>query len=118
MIAGPELTLEAAAVSANAVYSVRLIGLGATQTVIDPIREGSWFGTYVELPWEEGYICGQSMIEAVRGVAYDNIVDLEGSSPVSAAVATKKNLDKFPDWNPKWAAESPPPLREGRPNRK
>lgn len=102
MIAGAELALNAAGIEANAESGVRLIGLGATQTAITAIREGRWFGTYMELPWEEGYLCGQSMTKAVRGEPYESIVNLEGNSPVGAAVPTKKDLDQYPDWSPKW----------------
>ncbi len=101
-IAGAEVALVGAGVELGGDDGVRMIGLGATATALAGIRDGRWYGTYVELPWEEGYWGGLNLIAAIRGEPYEEIIDLETRSPVGAAVATKPLLDKVPDWSAKW----------------
>ncbi len=101
-IAGAEVALLGAGVEVGGADGVRLIGLGATTTALAGIREDRWYGTYVELPWEEGYLGGLNIISAIRGEPFEAIIDLETRSPAGAAVATKPLLDKVPDWSAKW----------------
>ncbi|RWJ58453.1 MAG: sugar ABC transporter substrate-binding protein [Mesorhizobium sp.] len=100
-VAGAEVALAAAGMKVGG-DGVQLIGLGATQTAIAAIREGRWYGTYVELPYMEGYLGGKNIVAAIRGEEFEPIIDLETRSPVGAAIATKKNLSAHPDWSSKW----------------
>ena len=99
--AGAEIALQGAGVTVGG-DGVQIIGLGATKTAIDAIKEGRWYGTYVEEPYQEGYIGGKNIIAAIRGEEFEPIVDLEKMSPVGAAIAIKENLEANPDWSPKW----------------
>lgn len=100
-VAGAQVALSSAGVEVGS-EGVQLIGLGGTRTAVDAIREGRWYGSYVEMPYMEGYLGGKNIIAAVRGEKFEPLIDLEAQSPVGAAVATKKNLESHPDWSSKW----------------
>jgi ribose transport system substrate-binding protein len=99
---GVELALKGAGLKVGGTDGVQIIGLGATKTALEAIRAGRWYGTFVELPWEEGYLTAKNIIKAVRGEKYTPIIDLENLSPVGAPVATKELLDKHPEFVGKW----------------
>ncbi|RWO60803.1 MAG: sugar ABC transporter substrate-binding protein [Mesorhizobium sp.] len=99
--AGAEVALTGAGMNVGG-EGIQLIGLGATQTAVAAIRQGRWYGTYVELPYMEGYLGGKNIIAAMRGQEFEPIIDLETRSPVGAAIATKTNLNAHPDWSSKW----------------
>lgn len=46
---------------------VKIIGLGASRPAVKGIRDGTWFGTVLSLPYEEGEIGTKAVIDAVRG---------------------------------------------------
>jgi ABC-type sugar transport system substrate-binding protein len=63
---------------------VRLIGLGASQASVAGIRAGTWFGTALSLPYTEGQLAAQYIIQAVRGT-------LKAPIGVSAALSSGIN---------------------------
>jgi ribose transport system substrate-binding protein len=99
---GVELALKGAGLKVGGTDGVQIIGLGATKTALAAIRAGRWYGTFVELPWEEGYLTAKNLIRAARGEKYTPIIDLETLSPVGAPVATKKLLDEHPKFVGRW----------------
>jgi ribose transport system substrate-binding protein len=99
---GVEIALKGAGLKVDANDGVKIIGLGATKTALEAIRAGRWYGTFIELPWDEGYLTAKNIIKAVRGEKYDAIIDLQDHSPVGAPVATKELLDKHPEFTAKW----------------
>lgn len=99
---GVELALKGAGLKVGGADGVQIIGLGATSTALEAIRADRWYGTFVELPWDEGYLTAKNLIRAVRGEKYTPIIDLESMSPVKAPVATKKLLDEHPEFAAKW----------------
>jgi len=77
---------------------VKLVGQGAAKQAVQAIRDGSWFGAYVYVPYSEGKKSAEFAIDAVRGKTVPKSLNSETLSPIGP-IATKKTLGDFAgDW--------------------
>jgi len=68
MIIGSIIALKAAGMTVGlGSKDVKVIGLGASAPAVKGIRDGTWFGTVLSLPYLEGKLATQLIIKAVRG---------------------------------------------------
>jgi ABC-type sugar transport system substrate-binding protein len=99
MARGAEEALAAAKVPAG---QVKLVGAGASAYAVDAVRAGTWYATFLALPFDEGQLAGEMAVQAVRGEA---IAD-PGVDPVAhrglPAFMTADNIEMFADFEPQW----------------
>jgi ribose transport system substrate-binding protein len=79
---------------------VRLIGLGASKLAVDGVNSGDWFATALALPFDEGRLAAEGILDAARGIVKEpqgvSAVEESGLNPLG----TKENLV---DFEPQWA---------------
>lgn len=73
---------------------VKLIGGGASKQAITAIREGTWFGAVVNVPYSEGKAAAERAIKAARGEKVPVESNSMELSPVGLTV-TEDNLGSF-----------------------
>jgi len=99
MAAGAEKAIGAAGRAGR----VRIIGASAGAIGVRAVRDGRWFGTSVSLPFTEGEVAAEMVVQAIeRGR-----VDPAGVDPVERAglppYLSQDNLDQFPaDFDGQW----------------
>lgn len=78
---------------------VKLIGLGGSQSAIDGIKAGTWFGDVFGAPATEGKLLMNAMVEAFKAGKVTGGIDPATTLPDEGLV-TKANVDKFTaEWN-------------------
>lgn len=99
MARGAEQALAAAKVPAG---QVKLVGAGASAYAVDAVRAGTWYATFLALPFDEGQIAGEMAVKAARGEA----IAEPGVDPVAhrglPAFMTADNLETFAGFEPQW----------------
>lgn len=101
---GDQMTLgaERALSAAQVAPMPKLFGAGAGVLGIDAVKAGRWTGTFVVLPFDEGWLAGQMAIRAARGRRIkDPGIDAveERGYP---AFFTTTNQSLFKNFTPQW----------------
>ncbi|CAN5849963.1 ABC transporter substrate-binding protein [soil metagenome] len=93
---GDQMTIgaELAVQDAGLADEIALIGNGASRPGVQAVRKGRWFGTYVNVPVQEGRTAADLAIRAVRGETVPSAVDEETLSPIGP-VATLETVGDF-----------------------
>ncbi len=98
MAAGVELAVNAAGVEDQ----VKIIGLAGGQRGLEKVRSGTWFGTVMMYPIDEGIYLVDQAVRAVRSQPFK-----PGINPAEELdwplVFTKENSDEFGDFSGQWA---------------
>jgi ribose transport system substrate-binding protein len=97
VIASDDQAVRGAAIavaSAGLKRKVKLIGQGASRQAIAGIRNGTWYGSALYLPYSEGYKAAQIAIAAVNGKKYPKVVNSYTLSKTPGAVS-KVNVGSF-----------------------
>lgn len=79
---------------------VKVLGLGASKPAVKGIRDGTWFGTVLSLPYEEGEIGTQAVIDAVRGELAEPVAVSAAQESGVPVEMTGENLPD--DFESKW----------------
>lgn len=98
---GDQMTTGAEQALADAgIDGVPLIGLGATETAVEGIEAGTWFGTWAYVPVTQGELAAELAIDAARGEDVPPFVDTTTLTGIGG-VLTKDNLAEFkgPEWD-------------------
>lgn len=92
----------AQALSEAGVTGVKIIGAGAGTQAVNEVKAGSWYATFVALPYDEGNIAADWSIRAVR----HEHIQVDGIDPVVLhgwpAFFTQGNQDQFVGFVPQW----------------
>lgn len=93
---------ERAIKSAGKADDVEIIGASASEIGVKAVREGRWFGTSISLPFTEGEVGAEMVLQAIEGE-----VDPSGVNPVERlglpGYISQENLDEFPeDFTGQW----------------
>ncbi|QIX26951.1 sugar ABC transporter substrate-binding protein [Nocardioides sp. JQ2195] len=98
MAAGIELAVKAAGVEDQ----VKIIGLAGGQRGLAKVRSGTWFGTVMMYPFDEGMYLVDQAVRAVRSQRFR-----AGINPAEELawpmVFTKENSAEFGDYSGQWA---------------
>ncbi len=99
MARGAEQALTDAGIPAG---QVKLVGAGASGYAVDAVRAGTWYATFLALPFDEGRLAGEMAVQAGSGAAIPD----PGIDPVAhrglPAFMTADNLESFADFEPQW----------------
>jgi ribose transport system substrate-binding protein len=80
---------------------VRVIGLGGTAAAVKGIRDGSWFGSVLSLPADEGRLVAEAIVKAVRG-ELDQPVEVSASE--ASGIEPELTRETLPaDFKPQYA---------------
>ena len=91
MALGIEQAIKAGGVNGK----VKIIGNGASALGVSAVRQGRWYATLVLLPYTEGRVATEHVVQAARGVVgLSASVDVEKLSPIGPVV-TKANAGRF-----------------------
>lgn len=98
MAAGVELAVQKAGLE----DSVKIIGLGGGNRGLDKVRNGTWFGTVVMYPFDEGLYLVDQAVRAVRSQPFE-----EGINPAEKTsyppFITTENSGEFDSFTGQWA---------------
>lgn len=98
MTQGAELAVNAAQLA----NKPKLIGAGVGAFAVNSIRAGRWFGSFVVLPYDEGWFGAHIAIRTVRGLRVKD----RGIDPVAErglpAFMTTENIAQFANFTPQW----------------
>ena len=79
--------------------TISLIGMGAAVEGVAAVKDGTWFGTTLFLPQDEGRIATEMLIKTLRGETVEqtevNLIDL---SPIGASFTRDTTEDFTPQW--------------------
>lgn len=93
---------EQAVNAAQIVNKPKLIGAGVGAYAVNAIRAGRWFGSFVVLPYDEGWFGAHIAIRTVRGLKVKD----RGIDPVAErglpGFMTTQNLAQFANFTPQW----------------
>ena len=98
MAAGVALAVEAAGLQDQ----VKIIGLAGSQLGLDNVRDGSWFGTVMMYPFDEGLYLVDQAVSAVRGQPFEAGIDTAKKQVDYPPVFTQENSSEFEGYTAQW----------------
>jgi len=101
VIAGSDQLIHGAQLAADnmdRLHSVALIGLGGSEIAIKGIKEGTWYGGVVTLPYDIGVQAFKALVEGVKSGETGVAVDVTKATGIDPKI-TRENADDFkPQW--------------------
>jgi len=97
-LVGAEIALEDAGYNVADLY---LMGGGAAEIAIDAIKEGRWDASFIGVPYSEGYLAAEAVINALEGKNVNPVIDITKVGGIDPII-TKDVLDANPNWKPEW----------------
>ena len=99
MASGAEAALTAAGIPAG---QVKIVGAGASEYAVHAVRAGTWYATFLALPFDKGHLAGEMAVKAAKGEA----IAEPGVDPVAhrglPAFMSADNVELFDDFEPQW----------------
>jgi len=78
---------------------VALIGDGASEEAVKGIKNGTWYGSTVLRPFNQGRLAAEFVIKALRGGKVPPLIDSDESPEIAEGYITKDTVD---GWKPEW----------------
>ena len=95
---GAEIALEDAGYKVEDLY---LMGGGAAEIAIDAIKAGKWDASFIGVPYSEGYLAAEAVLNALDGKDVNPVIDITKVGGIDPII-TKEVLEANPDWKPEW----------------